>query len=311
MRQTSRGKFNRLQRATAEFTTSALDGYGLRSPLPARPAPYASYPVLVHRLASLLHAAFRPRLATTPWRFAITSPPSGCEGDLHPKAVKHARHTKKGRGSSPRLKSSKSRSAHSAAPQISPRNPVMPAQVVLIEDGPSKPEPQGHQRNHQGTQAGTQLGVCRVLVVECADADARVHHAGRRQGDQQEERVVEKSGENQGDDSADLSRLDRRSVMEMARHSCCPGTYQADDERDVDCGRHESQTEGGKMNARRRGGRFVVELLALQRMVLKVEIGPLRAAPGGGRCNFFSRNGGGRTDRDGTRVHLEDAQVAG
>ena len=96
MRQTSRGKFNRLQRTTAEFTTSTLDGYGLRDHLPARPAPYASYPVLVHRLASLLHAAFRPRLATMPWRFAIASPPSGCEGDLHPKAVKHARHTKNG-----------------------------------------------------------------------------------------------------------------------------------------------------------------------------------------------------------------------
>src|SRR5271168_5071577 len=97
MWQTSRGKFNRLQRATAGFTTSAFDGYGLRGPLPARPAPYASYPVLVHRLASLLHAAFRPRLATMSLRFAITSPPSGCEGDLHPKAVKHARHTNKGR----------------------------------------------------------------------------------------------------------------------------------------------------------------------------------------------------------------------
>ena len=87
-------RFDRLQRATAEFTTSALDGYGLRGHLPARPAPYASYPVLVHRLASLLHASFRPRLATTPLRFAITSPPSGCEGDLHPQAVNHARHTK-------------------------------------------------------------------------------------------------------------------------------------------------------------------------------------------------------------------------
>ena len=27
-------------------------------------------------------------------RFAITSPPSGCEGDFHPQAVEHARHTK-------------------------------------------------------------------------------------------------------------------------------------------------------------------------------------------------------------------------
>src|SRR6516162_2891769 len=39
-----------------------FDGYGLRSPLPARPAPYASDPVLVHRLASLLCASFGPRL---------------------------------------------------------------------------------------------------------------------------------------------------------------------------------------------------------------------------------------------------------
>jgi hypothetical protein len=33
----------------------------------------------------------------TPLRFAITSPPSGCEGDLHPQAVNHARRTKKAR----------------------------------------------------------------------------------------------------------------------------------------------------------------------------------------------------------------------
>ena len=62
---------------------------------PARPAPYASYPVFVHRLASLLHASFRPHLAMTPLRFAITSPPSGCEEDLHLQAVNHARRTTK------------------------------------------------------------------------------------------------------------------------------------------------------------------------------------------------------------------------
>ena len=94
MRQTSRDKIDHLRRATAGSTTSALDGYGLRCHWPARPAPYALYPVLVHRLASLLHASFRPRLATTPLRFAITSPPSGCEEDLHLQAVNHARRTK-------------------------------------------------------------------------------------------------------------------------------------------------------------------------------------------------------------------------
>src|SRR6185312_11902652 len=44
----------------------------------------------------LLHASFRLRLATTPLRFAITSPPSGCEEDFHLPSVEHARHTKKG-----------------------------------------------------------------------------------------------------------------------------------------------------------------------------------------------------------------------
>src|SRR5439155_2363792 len=55
-----------------------------------------NYPVLVHRLASLLRASFRPRLAAgviSPLRFAITSRPSRCEEDLHLQAVDHARHT--------------------------------------------------------------------------------------------------------------------------------------------------------------------------------------------------------------------------
>src|SRR5438477_4664174 len=76
-----------------EFTTSALDGYGLRCQLPASPTPYASNPVLVHRLVRLLYASFRRRLATTPLGFAMTSPPSGCQVDFHPRAVEHARHT--------------------------------------------------------------------------------------------------------------------------------------------------------------------------------------------------------------------------
>ena len=56
---------------------------------PGRPR----YPVLVHQAAALLRASFRPRLATMPLRFAITSPPSGCEEDFHLQAVEHARHT--------------------------------------------------------------------------------------------------------------------------------------------------------------------------------------------------------------------------
>jgi hypothetical protein len=39
MPQISPGKFDRLRRATAGFTTRELDGYGLRNYLPARPPP--------------------------------------------------------------------------------------------------------------------------------------------------------------------------------------------------------------------------------------------------------------------------------
>ena len=98
MPQISRGKFDHLQRATAGLQPVPFDGYGLRSHVPARPAPYASDPVLVHRLASLLRASFRPRLAASvisPLRFAITSRPSRCEEDFHLQTVKHARHTQK------------------------------------------------------------------------------------------------------------------------------------------------------------------------------------------------------------------------
>ena len=56
---------------------------------PGRPR----YPVFVHRAAALLHASFRPRLATTPLRFANPSPPSGWIEDFHLQAVGHARHT--------------------------------------------------------------------------------------------------------------------------------------------------------------------------------------------------------------------------
>jgi hypothetical protein len=93
MTEISRGKFDRLPRAPAEFTAPVFDDPGLRSHLPARPAGTASYPVLVHQVAVLLHASFRPRLTATPLHFANPSPPSGWVEDLHFQAVEHARHT--------------------------------------------------------------------------------------------------------------------------------------------------------------------------------------------------------------------------
>src|SRR4051794_37636343 len=88
-------KFDRLRRTPAGSTALALDGSGLRDPLPARPARDASYPVSVRQVAVLLHTAFRPHLAMTPLCFANPSPPSGWIGDFHPQAIEHARHTTK------------------------------------------------------------------------------------------------------------------------------------------------------------------------------------------------------------------------
>ena len=91
--ETSRGKFDRLRRTPAESTPVALDGYGLCGQAPARPTTNASIRFLSIRPRLWLPASFRPRLAATPLRFARTSPPSGCAGDLHPQVVEHARHT--------------------------------------------------------------------------------------------------------------------------------------------------------------------------------------------------------------------------
>src|SRR5262249_34858422 len=95
MTQASRGQSDRLRRTPAGWTPQALDGCGLCGHLSARPTGTASDPVSVRQVAVLVHAAFRRRLATTPLRFASTSPPSGCAGDLHPQAVEQARHTSK------------------------------------------------------------------------------------------------------------------------------------------------------------------------------------------------------------------------
>jgi hypothetical protein len=66
--------------ATAGFTTSILDGYGLPCPSPTRPTPLASDPVLVHRPVSLLHASFRTPPRGDALALRYPSPPSGWDG---------------------------------------------------------------------------------------------------------------------------------------------------------------------------------------------------------------------------------------
>src|SRR5205807_10327819 len=91
--QISRGKLNRLRCTTAGSTLRALDGYGLRDTLPARPA-------LTPRIRFLFigsHLCFTlpsdPASRRQPLRFANPSPPSGWVEDFHLRAIEHARHT--------------------------------------------------------------------------------------------------------------------------------------------------------------------------------------------------------------------------
>jgi hypothetical protein len=86
-----------------DLPTGALDGYGLRSTVQTRPTPYASIRFLSIGSRLCFHASFRCLLAESPLRFAITSPPSGCERDFHPPAVRHAWHTRSGVSRPPQL----------------------------------------------------------------------------------------------------------------------------------------------------------------------------------------------------------------
>jgi len=78
------------------------------------------HPVLVHRPAYLLHASFGPHLAVTPLRFAITSPPSGCEEDFHLQAVEHARRT------------SQKRRTRVSAPHMQSRIPSLLYEIIAV-----------------------------------------------------------------------------------------------------------------------------------------------------------------------------------
>ena len=78
---------------TAGSTLRALDGYGLRDSLPARPAlaPRIRFLFIGSHLCSTLPSDLTSR--RQPLRFTNPSPPSGWVEDFHLQAIEHARHT--------------------------------------------------------------------------------------------------------------------------------------------------------------------------------------------------------------------------
>jgi len=91
--QISRGKFDRLQHTTAGSTLCALDGCGLRSAGPPRPAltPHTLFLFIGSCLCSTLLSDGSSR--QPPLRFASPSVPSTWAKDFHLLAIEHARHT--------------------------------------------------------------------------------------------------------------------------------------------------------------------------------------------------------------------------
>ena len=71
--QVSRGKFNGFHCILAESTHPAFDDYGLCNQWLARPIGYALYSISVRRVATSIHASFRPSLAATPLRFTTVT----------------------------------------------------------------------------------------------------------------------------------------------------------------------------------------------------------------------------------------------
>jgi len=93
--QISRGKLNRLRCTAAGSTLRAVDGYGLRDTLPARPmlAPRIRFLSIGSHLCFALPSD--PASRRQPLRITNPSPPSGWVEDFHLRAIEHARHTTK------------------------------------------------------------------------------------------------------------------------------------------------------------------------------------------------------------------------
>src|SRR5271169_6661331 len=93
--QISWGKLNRLPCAVAESTLRALDGYGLRGKLPARPAlaPCTRFLSIDSHVCSMLPSD--PASRRQPLHHHWALPPSGWPEDFHLRAVEHAQHTTK------------------------------------------------------------------------------------------------------------------------------------------------------------------------------------------------------------------------
>ena len=76
-----------------------------------------------------------------------------------------------------------------------PRQPVVPAEVVVVEERPGDAQPNRQQRKQQRTHSAAQLRTCGNLAVEGTQGDARAQHARCRYRQQEKERVVEQHGD--------------------------------------------------------------------------------------------------------------------
>src|SRR3954447_17496855 len=116
-----------LRRTPAGFTTPPLMAVDFAASCPLVRLGRPRYPVRVPRVAALLHASFRPRLAATPLRFANPSPPSGWVEDLHLQAAGHARHTRERPSHEGRPEE---KAAHEGRPELQTRDMRSPPRIA-------------------------------------------------------------------------------------------------------------------------------------------------------------------------------------
>lgn len=128
----------------------------------------------------------------------------------------------------------------------------MPAQGVLIEQRPEKPEAEWEGGEQSGEDAVAHGGVGGILVGEGAEADAGVAHAGRGVGQSEKEHLVEQSEHDEGTGRPGDGGVARDFVKgvlsgemgESKGEHGGEGGLHGEDERDVDGGGCEATADG-------------------------------------------------------------------
>ena len=121
----------------------------------------------------------------------------------------------------------------------------MPAEAVVVEQGPEEAEAEGADGDDLGEDAAAHGGAGGVFVGEGAETDAGVAHAGGLVGEGEEEGLVDEPEDGQGGDGGERERDSYRDGAGEPGEGGDEGQEAGEDEDTIDRGRHEAQVDGG------------------------------------------------------------------